>query len=54
MFIDGLEEGILECTLSKSVSQMTPSWEKVLICLVIGKPFMGIWVGQIIGLKVTA
>jgi len=31
--------------------QMTPSWEDVLICLGIGRPYRGIWTGWITGLR---
>ena len=48
IFIDDLDEGI-ECTLSSL--QMTPSWLQVSICLRVARPYRGIWIGWIAGLK---
>jgi len=31
--------------------QMTPSWLEVLICLRVERPYRGIWIGWIAGLK---
>jgi len=31
--------------------QMTPSWLEVLICLRVARPYRGIWIGWIAGLK---
>ena len=31
--------------------QMTPSWLEVLICLSVARPYRGIWIGWIAGLK---
>jgi len=30
---------------------MTPSWLEVLICLRVARPYRGIWIGWIAGLK---
>jgi len=30
---------------------MTPSWEKALICLTVGRLYMGFWAGWINGLR---
>ena len=39
IFIDDLDEGLSAPSVSL---QMTPSWEVVLICLRVGRPFRGI------------
>jgi len=31
--------------------QMTPSWLEVLICLRVARPYRGIWIGLVAGLK---
>lgn len=35
----------------QGTAEMTPSWEVVLICLRVGRPFRGIWIGWIAGLR---
>ena len=49
-FTDDLDECI-ECP---SVSlQMIPSWQEMFICLGVGRPYRGIWIGWIAGLRPT-
>ena len=48
IFIDDLDEALSAPSVSL---QMTTSWLEVLICLRVARPYRGIWIGWIAGLK---